>query len=112
MPAGRDFEVRGLNASPGGRSWFALKLLLTSLAVVLLSVVPARAQNSGTADSLMDQASGTSVNPHSAPMEMLSMQQGGWTLMLHGQMFLNHANDSGPRGADKTFSTNWAMGMA
>jgi hypothetical protein len=112
MSAGRDFEVRGLNASPGGRSWFALKLLLTSLALAFLSIIPASAQNSGTADSLMEQASGTSVNPQSSPMEMLSIQHGGWTLMLHGQLFLNHANDSGPRGADKTFSTNWAMGMA
>jgi hypothetical protein len=33
-------------------------------------------------------------------------------LMLHGQAFLEHANDSGPRGGDKTFSTNWIMASA
>jgi hypothetical protein len=83
-----------------------------ALAVVFFSALPLHAQSGGTADTLMEQASGTSVNPKSSPMEMLSMQHGPWMLMLHGQLFLNHANDSGPRGGDKTFSTNWAMGMA
>jgi hypothetical protein len=33
-------------------------------------------------------------------------------LMLHGQAFINQVVQSGPRGGDKFFSTNWIMGMA
>lgn len=32
--------------------------------------------------------------------------------MLHGEAFVNSAQQSGPRGADKIFSTNWIMPMA
>jgi hypothetical protein len=41
------------------------------------------------------------------PME----QKGPWMLMFHGQAFLNFEQQSGPRGDDKIFSTNWFMGM-
>ena len=43
---------------------------------------------------------------------MLMTTHGNWMLMFHGQVFLNRANDSGPRGGSKTFSTNWFMGSA
>ena len=33
-------------------------------------------------------------------------------LMLHGVAFFNAQQQSGPRGADKVFSTNWFMPMA
>jgi hypothetical protein len=58
---------------------------------------------------LMDFASGTSVNPQSGslPMEMLS--QAGWTFMFTGEGFLVDTQQSGPRGADKLYSTNWGM---
>lgn len=69
------------------------------------------AQTSG-GDIVMNQASGTSMNPDAAPMAMLMASAGEWTLALDGQAFLNRANDSGPRGGEKTFSTNWMMGMA
>jgi len=65
-----------------------------------------------TSDFLMRQASGTSMNPAAAPMHMASMQQGDWMLMLHGLAFVNQVVQSGPRGGDKLFSTNWMMGMA
>lgn len=32
--------------------------------------------------------------------------------MLHGELFLNELQQSGPRGADKFFSSNWFMPMA
>jgi hypothetical protein len=32
--------------------------------------------------------------------------------MLHGLAFLSGIQQSGPRGGDKLFSTNWFMGMA
>ena len=56
--------------------------------------------------------SGTSVEPASAPHPMLMTTKGGWMLMLHGVAFLNLDQQTGPRGADKFFSTNWLMGMA
>src|SRR5579884_2527645 len=60
----------------------------------------------------MSQAAGTSRNPEAAPMPMIMTQQGKWMIMLHGVAFLNHTNESGPRGGDKNFSTNWFMASA
>jgi len=65
-----------------------------------------------TAGFLMRQASGTSMNPAAAPMHMTMTQHGDWMLMLHGLAFVNEVVQSGPRGDDKLFSTNWIMGMA
>jgi hypothetical protein len=65
-----------------------------------------------TSAFLMRQASGTSMNPAAAPMDMTMTERGGWTLMLHGLAFINQVEQSGPRGKDKLFSTNWIMGMA
>jgi hypothetical protein len=61
---------------------------------------------------LMSRASGTSANPASAPVGMLSTSADGWRLMLHGEGFVSDVQQTGPRGADKFFSTNWFMGMA
>jgi hypothetical protein len=76
-------------------------------ALILLLALTARAD-----DFLMQQASGTSRNPAAAPMPMLMSMRANWMLMLHGQAYLVRANDSGPRGASKTFSTNWLMASA
>ena len=56
--------------------------------------------------------SGTSAEPDSTPHAMLMKPTGGWNLMFHGVAFLNSIQQSGPRGADKIFSTNWIMPMA
>jgi hypothetical protein len=56
--------------------------------------------------------SGTSAEPNSTPVPMLMTMKGGWTLMFHGVAFLNVQQQTGPRGADKVFSTNWFMPMA
>jgi hypothetical protein len=56
--------------------------------------------------------SGTSAEPNSTAVPMLMTVKGSWTLMLHGVAFLNVDQQSGPRGADKVFSTNWFMPMA
>jgi hypothetical protein len=61
---------------------------------------------------VMEQAAGTSRNPAAAPMPMIMMQSGKWSLMLHGVAFVNTTNDSGPRGDNKVFSTNWFMASA
>ncbi|HEY0786812.1 MAG TPA: hypothetical protein VGD62_13155, partial [Acidobacteriaceae bacterium] len=57
-------------------------------------------------------SSGTSLEPNSTPTPMLMRQTGAWMVMLHGNVFLNETQQTGPRGADKFFSTNWLMPMA
>ena len=61
---------------------------------------------------LAHTTSGTSIEPASTPVPMLMRDYRGWTLMLHGTAFLADTQQSGPRGADKLFSTNWIMPMA
>ena len=61
---------------------------------------------------LMQRTLGTGANPESAAMKMFSKRAGGWNLMFHGQGFISDVQQTGPRGADKFFSTNWFMGMA
>lgn len=56
--------------------------------------------------------SGTDAEPNSTPAQMLMVTKGKWTLMFHGEAFLNELQQSGPRGFDKFFSTNWWMPMA
>ena len=56
--------------------------------------------------------SGTSAEPNSTPVPMLMTMKGRWMVMFHGVAFLNVVQQSGPRGADKVFSTNWLMPMA
>ena len=56
--------------------------------------------------------SGTSLEPSSTPIAMLMSMKGEWMLMLHGNAFVTEQQQTGPRGGDKFFSTNWAMGMA
>lgn len=64
-------------------------------------------------DALQQRSSsGTDATPNSTPSEMLMTMQGKWHLMLHGEAFLNVIQQSGPRGTDKVFSSNWVMGMA
>ena len=74
--------------------------------------MPMPSSENAPPDFLMQQASGTSVNPASAPMEMYMVRAGSWNLMFHGVAFLNAVQQTGPRGADKVFSANWVMGMA
>lgn len=57
-------------------------------------------------------SSGTSAEPASTPTPMLMSHHGPWMLMLHGTAFISDTQQSGPRGADKLFSTNWLMPMA
>jgi hypothetical protein len=58
---------------------------------------------------MMDMASGTAVNPQSWAMPMLMSRAGDWNLMWMGQAFLVDTQQTGPRGADKFYSSNWFM---
>jgi len=103
------------------------------LLAVIFAVVPSYAQESGDSRGTMSTmqvgasamgarslaaniinhtTSGTDAEPNSTPTEMLMMRKGSWTLMFHGDVFLNAMQQTGPRGADKFFSTNWFMPMA
>lgn len=65
------------------------------------------------ADLLMQQGSGTATGPAAAPEHMGAMtEHHGWMLMAHGSAFVSQVVQSGPRGGDAPFSTNWMMGMA
>ncbi len=61
---------------------------------------------------LLHATSGTDTEPNSTPYHMLMSTKGNWTLMFHGEAFLNELQQTGPRGFDKMFSTNWWMPMA
>ena len=56
--------------------------------------------------------SGTDAQPDSTPVPMLMTSRANWNLMFHANVFLAEIQESGPRGGDKLFSTNWLMGMA
>jgi hypothetical protein len=61
---------------------------------------------------LMDLSSGTSMNPPGWPMPMVMRPHGSWNTMFMAQAFLVDTQQSGPRGADKLYSTNWLMASA
>lgn len=58
---------------------------------------------------LMHQASGTSMNPRAWTMPMLTASTGDWHWMFMGQAYLTAVRQTGPRGRDKVFSSNWGM---
>ena len=60
----------------------------------------------------LHRTSGTDAEPNSTPFAMLMTQRGNWALMFHAEGFLSEIQQSGSRGADKLFSTNWLMPMA
>ena len=58
------------------------------------------------------EGSGTSWLPDETPMYAVHSQAGGWTLMAHGNAFLQYLHEGGDRGDDQGGSINWFMGMA
>src|SRR3984885_10101080 len=61
---------------------------------------------------LMDLSSGTSMNPPAWPMPMTMHPIASWNTMVMGEAFLVDTQQSGPRGGDRLYSTNWFMGTA
>ncbi len=68
----------------------------------------------GSLIELIEQHStaGTDAQPVSIPTDMLMTRRGSWTFMFHGEAFLADIQQTGRRGGDKFFSTNWIMPMA
>ena len=62
--------------------------------------------------SMMRDASGTSWQPDSTPMEGIHGQAGGWSTMLHGYVLGVYDHQGGPRGDDKAFSESMLMAAA
>lgn len=62
--------------------------------------------------SMMRDASGTSWQPESTPMEGVMDDLAGWSTMLHGFLAGIYDHQGGPRGGEKTFSESMLMGMA
>jgi hypothetical protein len=60
---------------------------------------------------LHHDTAGTSAQPNSTDESMIMRQRGKWMFMFHGEAFLSALQQSGPRGYDKVFSTNWFMPM-
>lgn len=58
---------------------------------------------------LMRQSSGTAFQPLAWPMPMLITRAGDWHLLWMGQGFVLNTQQSGPRGGDKFYSSNWGM---
>ncbi|MFB3906377.1 MAG: hypothetical protein ACE15E_23280 [Acidobacteriota bacterium] len=56
-------------------------------------------------------ASGTALEPHASVKAnpMLHITLGNWDLVFHAKAFLLTTQQTGPRGRDKFFSTNWFM---
>jgi hypothetical protein len=69
-------------------------------------------QNSFIDEILHHATAGTSAQPNSVEEPMIMTAKGGWVFMFHGMAFLSDLQQSGPRGYDKFFSTNWFMPMA
>ncbi|HYS46739.1 MAG TPA: hypothetical protein VEM35_09880, partial [Rhizomicrobium sp.] len=57
-------------------------------------------------------ASGTSWQPDLAEHRGIHAMAGDWSLMGHAMLLGIYDNQSGPRGADKTFAAGMVMGMA
>ena len=58
------------------------------------------------------QGSGTSWLPDHTPMYAVHRQAGVWSLMGHGNLFVQYLHESGDRGSEQGGSINWFMGMA
>ena len=58
---------------------------------------------------LMNESSGTGIQPSAWPMPMLMTRAGSWQLMWMAQDFLVETQQSGARGGDKFYSSNWGM---
>jgi hypothetical protein len=55
------------------------------------------------------EASGTSWQPGSSPMDGIHFERGGWNFMIHGFVTAVYRSEPAPRGDDAGFSTNMLM---
>ena len=65
-----------------------------------------------TENILRHTTSGTSLEPDSTAPPMLMQMHRNWMLMLHGHASVVEQQQTGLRGHDKLYSSNWIMPMA
>ena len=58
------------------------------------------------------EASGTAPVDEPERQRAVHAQAGAWTLMMHGNAFVQYMHEGGDRGTDQAGSINWIMGMA
>lgn len=58
------------------------------------------------------EASGTSWQPETTPMDGIMFMSGDWMFMFHGYLDQVHDRQGGPQGDSKDFSESMFMGMA
>lgn len=102
------------------------KAALTTLALMCVIIAPLAAQTPATSMAhgmampaagplgISDtrDGSGTSWLPDQSPMYASHLQLGAWTVMLHGNLFVQGITEGGDRGRDQIGSVNWLMAMA
>lgn len=105
------------------RDFRSVRLRASLLLFISGFAVRAFAQDSGTPtmnmnmrgmeNSVGDLASGTSIEPASSSESsaMMHGSLGKWIVMFHADAKLTDIQQTGPRGGDKLFSTNWLMPM-
>src|SRR6185436_6789131 len=78
-----------------------------------LALIQTPANMPGVENSVGYIASGTSIEPRttSESSPMLHGSLGNWTFMFHANAFLADIQQTGPKGKDRLFSTNWLMPM-
>ena len=57
-------------------------------------------------------SSGTAWLPDASPMYGVEVPAGNWSVMLHGNAFVQFLNEGGTRAAQQGGSINWGMAMA
>lgn len=92
------------------------KLLILPCMLLFAPVVGAQGSMPGMAameNSVGFIASGTSIEPKvtSEFSPMVHKSFGNWTFVFHANAFMVNTQQSGPRGRDKSYSTNWFMPM-
>ncbi|MGO4883959.1 MAG: hypothetical protein ACLP59_24515 [Bryobacteraceae bacterium] len=88
-----------------------MKIYLITVCTIALVAAPLAGQDDPGV-FLMNLATGTSANPAAAQMPMLMEPLANWNAMFMGTAFVSDIQQSGPRGGDKLYSTNWFMASA
>lgn len=99
-------RMRIASRSPGG---------MHTMTAAQNTSMPGMAMNTPlppAAELLMQEVSGTSMNPASAPMPMRMVMRANWNSNFMADAFVTDTQQTGPRGHDKLYSTNVFMGWA
>lgn len=116
-PAGHDMHnMPGMDMSGAGGSQGMGKMSASdpkALMIMSGSRMDIRIGNNTRNTLNMSQmGSGTSWQPGTTPMSMLTKVTGDWVLFLHGEAKIGVNSQGGPRGVTKFESQNWLMPMA